>query len=85
MDRKFKHGDRVRVKQWDDMVVEFGLDGDGCIASEVGFTPGMRDLCGKTATVDECSGTHLDLCSEEGQGKFDWNWCFSADTFELAE
>lgn len=46
-------GDVLRVREWDDMLAEFRLDSDGCIAlSKSYFAPNMRYLCGKTFTVD---------------------------------
>lgn len=49
----FKVGDRVRIRQWDDMEREFGLDSDGDIDCRPYFTQLMRDdgLCGRTATI----------------------------------
>lgn len=65
--REFKVGDRVRIKDWDDMVREFGEpDSDGdieiTIPCEFGnitrtcttwFLEEMRRYCGRVATVDE--------------------------------
>lgn len=47
-----KTGDRVRIKQWDDMVKEFGVDGDGLINCYGRFAPDMKHLCGRTATIE---------------------------------
>lgn len=49
---KYKVGDKVKVRKWDDMVAEFGLDVYGNIK-----TPGflfveyMKDFCDKMATI----------------------------------
>ena len=43
---EFKVGDRVRIRQWDDMAREFGVN-DGCINVECSFVKGMNHLCGK--------------------------------------
>ena len=52
-DRNFKAGDRVVVRDWDDMANEFeyidgGIRKKGCFTS---FIDSMRHLCGRTATV----------------------------------
>lgn len=50
-DRNFKVGDRVVVRDWDDMVAEYGVDKWGNIAKDSLFVSGMKHLCGRTATV----------------------------------
>jgi small-conductance mechanosensitive channel len=47
---KFKVGDRVQIREWDDMSAEFGTDGTN-IEVLFTFTPGMRTLCGHSATI----------------------------------
>ena len=45
-------GDRVTIRQWDDMAAEFGLDVFGDIkVSKAYFTEPMRKYCGKTLTI----------------------------------
>lgn len=54
----FKEGDKVRIRQWDDMAREFGYDGDE-IDCNCAFIKSMRPLCGMEFTinsVDEGSG-----------------------------
>ena len=49
----FKVGDRVRIRDWDDMEREYGTDSDGDIF--IGgryFFKKMRHLCGRYATID---------------------------------
>lgn len=46
-------GDVLLVRQWDDMVREFGTDADGCINTRYGFRPDIKDLCGKQFRVTE--------------------------------
>ncbi len=46
-------GDTIRVRQWDDMVAEFGLDDDGDIKTPSGFLQDMANLCGQTFEVIE--------------------------------
>lgn len=48
----FKTGDRVVVRDWDDMQKEYGVDSAGDIMrSNGGFVRLMKHLCGRTATV----------------------------------
>lgn len=47
----FKVGDRIVVKEWNDMVEEFGVNKRGGIEAHGGFYEEMRELCGKTGTI----------------------------------
>lgn len=47
----FKVGDRIVVKEWNDMVEEFGVNKRGVIEAHGGFYEEMRELCGKTGTI----------------------------------
>ena len=44
--QKFQVGDTVRIRDWDDMVDEFGGGGNGSIYCNGTFTVKMRYLCG---------------------------------------
>ncbi len=48
---KFKVGQRVRFKTWEEMEKEFGLDKDGDIDCSKCFTKNMKKLCGTYATI----------------------------------
>lgn len=48
---EFKVGDRVIIRDWDDMEKEFGLDFSGNINCMKSFTTGMRKLCGSVAKI----------------------------------
>ena len=50
-DRNFKVGDRVVVRDWDDMAKEYGVSKWGDIPKDSQFTNSMKHLCGRTATV----------------------------------
>ena len=54
--QKFKEGDRVRVREWDDMAKEFGVkkykDGYEIIKTPACFGTEMRTLCGETGIVN---------------------------------
>lgn len=48
----YQIGDRVTIRQWDDMKSEFGLNRFGDIkVQKVCFTKPMRKYCGKTLTI----------------------------------
>lgn len=73
----FQVGDKVKVREWDDMAAEFGVDEDGDIKCPRYFTTGMRPLCGRVATISrvmETGSFHLDSDDDN-----DWCWGFTAD------
>lgn len=50
---KYKVGDKVRVREWQDMAKEYSVDGNGNIIG-IGiyfFAKSMKKLCGKTVTI----------------------------------
>lgn len=52
MERIFKVGDVCRIREWDDMAAEFGLNW-GDICCQFCFTREMKYLCGKIFTIKE--------------------------------
>lgn len=48
-------GDDVRIRSWDDMVSEFGLDDDGNIPCRFSFVGYMSDMCGREFTITNIS------------------------------
>ena len=62
---KFKVGDKVRVRSWESMEKEDGLNYYDSIAVRCSFVKEMKPLCGKTVTISRASmdGTY---CIEEG-------------------
>lgn len=44
-------GDSVRVRSWEDMKSEFGIDEDGNIPCRFSFTEYMKDMCGDEFTI----------------------------------
>lgn len=47
----YEVGDRVLIRDWDDMVKEFGLDSDGDIRCTPCFSTKMKKFCNKIITV----------------------------------
>ena len=79
----FKVGDRVRIRQWDDMEREFGLDSLGDINCKLFFTRAMEGegLCGRTATIiDIDSDGGVDLAFDDKSGDLEWQ--YSTDMLE---
>ena len=64
---KYKIGDKVRVRQWDEMEKEFGLDPWGDIKCDHIFVRDMREYCGKVFTVRNAFSRvyHLDGCKSD--------------------
>lgn len=87
MKNKFKVGDRVRIRQWDDMVKEFGLTVDGYIpftkTCDITFTNYMKHLCGRTATITSINykteEVNLDFDDKSG----DTGWYFFLGAIEI--
>lgn len=81
---KFKVGDRVRIRQWDDMEKEFGLNSCGSINCKYGFTVSMKKLCGQEATIGEIIDNRVYLTAVDEPG-LDSYWSFSTDMIEPVE
>lgn len=75
---KYKVGDRVRIREWDDMEKEFGLYSDGDIKCECTFTRSMKEFCGRVGTVCVCFDTHYRI-NFDGEEK---GWNFSDDMID---
>ena len=82
---EFKVGDRVRIKSWEQMEKEFGMEFDW-IACKCGFSREMRHLCGRTATIlaiDNCfHDVKLINWSDDSGGIY---WSISTDMIELVD
>lgn len=62
IDMKYKVGDKVKIKTWEQMESEFGLDSDGDIPCQHNFTNLMKYFCGTVQEIidmDTCSYTML--------------------------
>lgn len=81
--RKFKVGDRVRIREWADMEKEFGLDPWNAIDCEFAFVPEMKHLCGRTATV--AKGRSGDIILDCDNKCDEMDWYISADMLEKIE
>lgn len=46
-------GEDVRIRSWEDMAKEFGVDENGSIPCRFSFTEGMRKMCGDEFIIAE--------------------------------
>jgi hypothetical protein len=78
---KFNVGDKVLVRNWEDMEKQFGLSEDGNIkTNKIKFTPDMREFCGKSVIIAKIHRDKYYLI-EEGTIKFK----FTDDMLDVAE
>lgn len=78
---KFNIGDRVKIRQWDDMASEFGVDNDGDIMIIESFVTNMAHLCGRTATITKkIDDRVVELDYDDKSG--DLAWEISIDMIE---
>lgn len=73
---KFKVGDKVRVRQWDDMKKEFGALPWGTIKVRCGFIEEMRQYCDKVVTITSITSNGYRIKEDGGK------WYYSDDMFE---
>lgn len=82
----FAVGDVVRIREWDDMESEFGLELDGSIGCTFSFVAGMRQSCGELCTVfaKHCKDVKLAFKDPEIGAKMR-RYNFSTDMIEPAD
>lgn len=78
---RYKVGDKVRVRQWDDMVEEFGTDEAGRINQKTGcrFTEEMKNFCGGVYEICYVLERAYLLKDEYGHTYY---WYFTDDMLE---
>ena len=82
---KFKVGELVRIRQWDDMEKEFGLTMLGSIRCRCCFADGMKPLCGKYAEIKDLRVDGIVFlrffnCDDSVE-----NWNYSTDMIEKVD
>ena len=77
---KFKVGDKVMVRYWDDMVREYGLDGDGDINVYPYFVKDMKKYCGQISKIEE-----IDFNGNIRLEIYGGGWWFSDEMLVLVE
>ena len=80
---KYKVGDKVKIRKWDDMAAEFDVDFSGDIETpSFYFTREMEKFCGKIVTIKyQCVDTDDEEYYEIVEDT-DNEFCFSDDMFE---
>ena len=76
--RTFKSGDVVRIRQWDDMEREFGLNCFDGINCKFGFLQHMRELCGLDGLIIDSVGSDNRVTFKNYQT----GWSISTDMIE---
>lgn len=76
MSKKFKVGDKVKIKSWETMKKEFGLDYGNDIRTNPCFVKGMKHLCGRIATITRFNSENsIELNFEDKSGDIEWSYC----------
>ena len=78
--KNLKVGDKVRIKEWDDMVEEYGLDTEGDIMVKCSFVQSMSKFCGEVVTISKVVEDDLYEIEEDDTG-----YMFSTDMFKSIE
>ena len=76
--RTFKSGDVVRIRQWDDMEREFGLNCFDGINCKFGFLKHMKELCGLDGLIIDSVGSDNRVTFKNYQ----IGWSISTDMIE---
>ena len=62
----YRIGDKVKIKQWETMEIEYGLDSEGDIDLAISFISEMRKFCGKEMTIIDMDGSRCFLEDADG-------------------
>ena len=72
---------KVRIKEWDTLAEEFGIDEDGNIDCLYSFTTDMKECCGKIIEVNEDN-----LLEPDNANTFIYEgWFFTDEMFDVVE
>lgn len=74
---KYKVGDKVRVRQWDDMAKEFGVNNGNIPINGCLFVKEMKQYCGRTYEVYDKSLYYILATENEVL-----EWCFTDSMLE---
>ena len=82
---KFKVGELVRIRQWDDMVKEFGTTASGSVNCKCYFTVAMKPLCGKYAEIKDLRVDDIVFLRFFKCDGLSTCWSYSTDMIEKVE
>lgn len=72
---KYKVGDKVLVREWDDMVKEFGIDNKGIAIPNCYFVEKMKKYCGDVVTICEFNIHNGNTRYSIKEDDHCWFWC----------
>ena len=78
----FKVGELVRIRQWDDMVEEFGTRSTGSVNCKCQFTTKMKPLCGKYAEIKDLREDGIVFLRFFNCEKEEKDWSYSTHMIE---
>ena len=55
---RFHIGDLVRIRQWDDMIAQYGASDYGIATPDAAFVHNMKNLCGREFTIEGFTERH---------------------------
>lgn len=61
---KYNVGDKVLIRQWDDMAAEFGTNADGGIKTMFGFGRTMKSFCGVVVTISRVFNSYYHIAED---------------------
>ena len=77
---KYKIGDKVRVKAWERLVEEYGLEenklGKYIRVRNINFIDDMKEFCGKVVTIERIEDDVYIIAED------DWYWAWTDEMFE---
>ena len=86
---KYNKGDKVKIREWDDMLNEFGIENGEEIPVSINtdFTIDMKMLCGKEAIIEDVipgdkEYIYLLRPIDFKDVTLDWEWDFVDGMFE---
>ena len=80
----FKVGDRVRIRQWEDMAKEFGVNKYGSILCKSFFSTNMKHLCSREATISKIEDDKIEL-KDWSDSSSTHEWRYTTDMIEPVE
>lgn len=82
MKSSFNVGDVCRIRSWEDMQSEFGLEDGVSINCDFSFVPSMRHLCGQQFTIERIENGELGIRCYSVE-KIEGRWQIGTDMLEL--
>jgi len=78
---KYNVGDKVRIKAWNEMEREFGLDRAGDIKTTPFFVADMDEYAGEILTIEKVEENYYSMKEDDG----DWDWTDDMISYKVVE